>query len=210
MPNNLFKRLRRYFLTGLIVTIPLGLTCFLVYFLVNLVDTAVEWILPVGYSPHELLGFRIPGAGLIFIMMVITLVGLLARNFLGRQVVHSADLLMAKMPLLSTLYGASKQLLETLLSEKGKSFKRVVWVEFPTANSWALGFVTGEVESNAMSAIAPDNLLAVYVPTTPVPTSGFLLYVKADAAISANLSVEDGLKLVVSGGIVTAPMAISL
>lgn len=206
----MWKRLRRYFLTGLVVTLPLALTWFIAWFLVSTVDHAVEALLPTGYTPVELLGVRIPGIGIILVMLVITFIGSIARNFMGRRLIRWGDYFMTRMPLLNTLYTSVKQLLETLLSEKGRSFKEVVWVNFPAPHGWSLGFVTSSLPPEKHWGLSPpvegDEILAIYMPVTPVPTSGFLLYIHRSAVRPAQISVEEGLRLVVSGGITSGAM----
>ena len=192
------KWLRRYLITGLIVLVPIVITVLLIGWLVRASDRALA-LLPAAYQPDALLGMHIPGLGVIIAILFIILVGILATNILGRRLLAWFDRLLARVPVIRSIYGAIKQLMEAVLGTGSQAFRRVVLVSFPQQGQWTLGFVTGPAKLPA-SADYPDNLMAVFVPTTPNPTSGWLLFVPENELTMLPMSVEEGLKMVISGG----------
>ena len=196
-------RLRHYFLTGLLATVPLGLTIYAVVLLVRLTDNALR-LLPARLHPDALFGFHIPGLGLILSLAGIFIVGILASNLVGRRLVGLWESLLSRIPLARNIYVAIKQLMETLFSRRDKNFSDVVLVEYPRKGVWVIGFVTGE-GSGEIQVKTEQTLINVFVPTTPNPTSGFLLFVPKNELISLEMSVEEGFKLAISGGIVIPP-----
>lgn len=203
-----FSRLRTWFLAGLLITAPVALTLYVTLGIVHWVDDLVAPLIPPQYRPEVYfnLPFAIPGTGLVIVVVGLTLIGALAATLLGRFFLHLGDRVMARLPIVRSLYGALKQMFETLLSQKSGAFRQVVLVPFPIAGSWAIGFITGET-MGAIQAGVPDELLTVFVPTSPNPTSGYILFVQRATTVTLDMTVEEGLKLVVSGGIVSAPKA---
>jgi len=206
--TGLLGRLRTWFLAGLLITAPLALTLYVTLGIVHWVDDLVAPLIPPQHRPEVYfnLPFQIPGTGLVIVVVGLTLIGALAATLLGRFFVRLGDRVMARLPIIRSLYGALKQMFETLLSQKSGAFRQVVLVPFPAAGSWAIGFITGETMA-AIQMSVPDDLVTVFVPTSPNPTSGYILFVPRDRAVVIDMTVEDGLKLVVSGGIVSAPKA---
>ncbi len=199
-----FQRLRTYFLTGIVVTAPLGITIFIAWKFIGLVDGWVTPLIPTKYNPGTHLPFDIPGLGLVVAVAALTLIGALTASFTGRLLVRFGERLVARMPVVRAVYGALKQIFETVLAQSSKSFREVVLVEYPRRGIWAIAFVTGTTEGE-IQHLAEDDLVNVFLPTTPNPTSGFLLFVPRRALITLDMTVEEGIKLVISGGIVAPP-----
>jgi uncharacterized membrane protein len=197
-------RLRNYFLTGFVVCAPLAITLWLTWSFVGWADSWVKPYIPDVYNPDTYLPFPIPGFGLIVALVLITLIGFTTANFVGRKVVGFGEYLLSQMPLVRTVYRGLKQILETVLSEKANTFKKVGLIEYPRKGLWAIVFVATEAEGEINAHLAPQagRSSAVFLPTTPNPTSGFLLFVPRDEIIELAMSVEEGAKLVISAGLV--------
>src|SRR5215469_12465790 len=199
----LMARLRRYLLTGLVIWIPLGVTIFVFKFFIDYMDTAVT-LLPHGWQPYYLIGFNIPGLGVIMVMVVLLLTGFVASNYLGRTLLRLGAELLENIPLVRSVYSAAKQISDTMFSNKGRSFRKVVLIPYPQPGTWSLAFQTGE-SLGEVNAKLPEHLVSVFVPTTPNPTSGFLLMVPQDDMIELEMSVDDALKMIISLGVVVPP-----
>ena len=203
-------RMRNYFLTGLVIAAPIGITIFLTWSFIQWVDAWVKPYIPHFYNPDNYLPFSVPGVGLIFSVVVLTLLGFLTANFVGRSLVTFGEVMVGRMPLVRNLYNALKQIFETALSQKGQTFTKAAVVEYPRRGLWALAFIATETKGEVAHRLAegdPDNadagFVSVFLPTTPNPTSGFLLFVPKKDIISLKMSVEDAAKLVISAGLVT-------
>lgn len=198
-------RLRNYFLTGLIICAPLGITAYLVWTLIGWVDSWIVPYIPHVYNPDNYLPFSIPGFGLIVGIFGITIIGFLTANFVGRSIVAYGEVLLARMPVVRNLYSGLKQIFQTVLSDKTETFKQVGIIQYPRPGLWAIVFIAtdtqGEV-NDRLQAIGKDTV-SVFLPTTPNPTSGFLLFVPREDVTILDMSVEDGAKLVISAGLVT-------
>jgi uncharacterized membrane protein len=201
---SLIGRLRAYFLTGVIVTAPISITIYLVWKFLTFLDTHVAGLLPARYNPENYLPFSLPGLGLLLVLAFFTLVGMLTAGLAGRTLVRLGERLLSRMPVVRGVYGTLKQIFETVLAQKSRSFREVVLVEYPRRGVGAIGFVTGPT-SGEIQAYSGEELVNVFVPTTPNPTSGFLLFVPKSELIHLDMSVEDGIKMVISGGIVGPP-----
>jgi len=205
-----FGRLRAYFLAGVLVTTPLAVTIALATWLIDFVDSRVVPLIPAQYNPDsylkEYLGYEIglPGLGLIVLIIFITLVGALTAGFLGRIVLRFYENMLNRMPVIRSVYGATKQILETVLKHQSSAFRQPVLVEYPRRGMWAVAFITGRTEGEVQDLIA-DDLINVFLPTTPNPTSGFLLFVPKEDLIILKMTVEEAIKMVISAGIVTPP-----
>jgi uncharacterized membrane protein len=197
-------RLRAYFVAGVVVTAPISITLYLAWLLVDTVDGTIAQLFPAGWNPESYLPFAVPGLGLLVAVMALTLVGMLTANYLGRLVLRAGEATLARMPVIRSIYGASKQIFETVLADQSSAFREVVLFEYPRRGSWAIGFVMGAPDPQVSDAGGAD-MVTVFVPTTPNPTSGFLLFLPRAEAHPLSLTVEEGLKLVVSGGIVSPP-----
>ena len=193
-------------LTGLLFTAPVALTVWVVLAIVRWVDALVAPFIPEPYRPEVYfhLPFAIPGTGLIIVVVGLTAVGALTATLLGRFFVRLSDRTFARLPIVRSLYGTLKQMFETLLSHKAQAFRQVVLVQFPVAGSWAIGFVSGPAMGEVQRHIA-NELVSVFVPTSPNPTSGYPLFVQRSEMKVLDLTIEDALKLVISGGVASSP-----
>lgn len=201
--KTLVMRLRNYFLTGLLVTAPPALTVYLAVLFVNFIDSKVRHLIPDEYNPEQYLPFAIPGLGVVVVIVFLMLLGAFTTGYLGRLLVRIWEHMWEKIPFVSGIYSTFKQLFETVFSQKSNAFRQVVMVEFPRKDAWTVAFVTSDVPFELSKALKDDDLISVYVPTTPNPTSGYWsLYHKKDV-IPLDISVEDGLKMVISLGIVS-------
>lgn len=201
-PPSLISRLRNYFLTGIIVTAPIAITIFLVWQFITFLDSYVGRLVPARYNPETYLPFGIPGIGLVVMLAFLTLIGFVTAGFAGRTMVRTGERLLSRMPIVRSVYGTLKQIFETVLNQSSRSFREVVLVEYPRRGIGAIGFVTGPTQGEVQERTDED-LVNIFLPTTPNPTSGFLLFVPRKDLIHLNMTVEEGIKLVISGGIVT-------
>jgi uncharacterized membrane protein len=199
---SILGRLRAYFFTGLVITAPIAITVWATYWFVTLFDAWVKPILPAAYNPDNYLPIRVPGFGLIFALITITLIGFLAANLVGRTLIGLWDKMLNSTPVVRSIYKGSKQIFETLFSQKGASFRYVCLVEWPRKGAWSLAFVSREVDGGHVGLEPGRAMYAVYVSTTPNPTSGYVFFVDQSDVKILDMSVEDGLKLVISMGLV--------
>ena len=186
-------KFRRIFLTGIFTAIPIYITIQLLQFMIGLMDRILAPIIT------RLLGFHIPGLGLLMIVIFIFLLGLLVTNFIGRRLIAFFENALLKVPIVSNIYNTSKQIVQTFSPENRKAFQKVVWLEYPRKGIWSLGFVTGQ--SSSADGIPYYN---IFIATTPNPTSGFVIFVPESEAIDSGLSIEEGFKLLISGGMISA------
>ncbi len=197
-------RLRTYFLAGVLVTAPVTITAALAWWVIESVDTRVVPLIPAKYNPETYLPFSVPGIGLLLIIGVVTVIGMFTANFLGRWMVRSTEGMVLRMPVIRTVYGAVKQIFETVVREHSDAFRQVVLFEYPRRGCWAMGFITGLTEGE-IQALTEDEVVNVFLPTTPNPTSGYLLFVPKRELVVLDMTVEEGIKMIVSGGIITPP-----
>lgn len=195
-------RLRRYFLTGILVTAPVSITIYLTYVFLKFVDTQVYAILPNEWYRTLHGGAMMPGLGIVIALTFFTVVGWFATNFMGRLVIRISEYVLHRVPVINTLYKGVKQVFETVMGSQAQAFREVVLLEYPRAGSWTLGFVTGPVDSEIHGHIGQE-VLSVFVPTAPSPVNGFLLFVPRNEVVSLRMSVEDGIKMVVSVGMIS-------
>lgn len=200
----LMTRLRGYFLAGVLVTAPIGITCYLAWLFLIFVDDKVKPLLPAKYNPESYITFSIPGLGLIILLVGLTLIGMTTAGFIGRTMVKIGEGIVNRMPILRGIYSASKQVIETVVGQNATSFREVVLVEFPRRDCWSIAFITG-VAKGEIGDLADEEVVNVFVPTTPNPTSGYLIFVPRSEIIPLQMSVEDGIKFIVSLGIVAPP-----
>ena len=206
----LFARLKAYFFAGILVTAPIAITAVVAIWFINLVDAQIVPLIPERWNPdtylreHVGLNIGLPGLGLLVLVATITLIGAFAAGLVGRIVVSAGDSILARMPVIRTVYGASKQILETVLRNQSNAFRQAVVIEYPRRGLWTVGFITGETEGE-IQTLTDDKVYNVFVPTTPNPTSGFLLFVPERDILILTMTVEEAVKLVISGGIVAPP-----
>ena len=197
-----FGRLRAYFFTGLVITAPIAITVWATYWFVTMFDAWVKPLLPAAYNPDNYLPIQVPGFGLIFALITITVIGFMAANLAGRTMIAIWDKTLYAMPVVRSIYKGSKQIFETLFSQKGASFRHVCLVEWPRRDAWSIAFVSREVDGGQIGLEPGRMMYAVYISTTPNPTSGYVFFVDMADVKIIDLSVEDGLKLVISMGLV--------
>ena len=202
--SGLIIRLRRYFFTGILVTAPISITIYLTYIFLTFVDSKVAHIVPAEWYEAIYPKTTLPGLGLVTVIAAFIFIGWFATMFLGRFFVRLSEYIVEQMPVIRTLHGAIKQILETIMASQSSAFREVVMMEYPRKGVWSIGFVTGVTEGEVQSHTAQETI-NVFVPTTPNPTSGYLLFVPKKELIYLDMSVEEGVKLVVSAGIITPP-----
>jgi len=194
------KSLRRYLVTGVVIWVPLIVTVLVVRFLLKLMDRTLV-VIPLAYQPETLLGFKIPGLGLLLSVLILFITGLLAANFFGRKLVSFSESIVNRIPLVRSIYSGVKQVAETVLSDGDTSFKRVMLVQYPRKGVWSLCFQTAtdlaEIQSRTESEV-----VCVFIPTTPNPTSGFILFVPREDLVKLDMTVEEGLRMIISLGVV--------
>tara|TARA_Y100000590_G_scaffold443785_1_gene573654 strand:- start:954 stop:1598 length:645 start_codon:yes stop_codon:yes gene_type:complete len=199
---SLFRKLRAYFLTGIVVTAPIGITIWLSIQAINFFDNLVNNFIPAQYNPETYFDHGLPGSGIIITIIILTLIGALAANFLGRVLLKSSERVLDRMPVIRTVYSALKQIFIAVIQQSDRSFRDVVIIEYPRKGIWAIGFVTSETKGEIQS-LSDETLLNIFLPTTPNPTSGFLLFVPKKDVTLLKMTVEEGIKLVISAGLVT-------
>jgi len=203
-PITFMGRMRAYFLAGVLVVAPISITFYIAYLLLDFVDSHVTPLIPAHYNPNNYLPFGIPGLGLVILLVVITLIGATTAGYLGRVFVRLSEMLLKRMPVIRGIYGAVKQLVEAVFSQKANAFRQVVLLEWPHAGSWTIGFVTGKVATE-VQALLPKELVSVMVPTTPNPTGGYIVFVPRAKVIPLEMSVDAAMKMILSSGIVVPP-----
>jgi len=197
---SVFAKLRGYFLAGVLVTAPISITLYLTWAFLKFVDSQVSSIIPAQYYPET----TIPGLGLLIAIFSFVLIGWFARNYMGRVVIQISEYMLDKMPVIRTIYGGTKQVFETVMGSQSQAFREAVMFEFPRKGIWAMGFVTG-VAKGETQRLTEDEVVNVFFPTTPNPTSGFLLLIPRKDLIPLEMSVEEAIKMIVSGGNLTPP-----
>lgn len=191
--------LRRYLMAGLLVWVPLGVTLLIVTFLVDLMDQTLR-LLPESIQPENLLGFRIPGLGAVLTAVIVFVTGMIVTNLFGMQLFNIGERILQRIPLVRSIYASVKQVTESMFSS-GKSFRKVVLVEYPRKGMWSLAFQTGTGAEEVRDKTGRD-VTNVFIPTTPNPTSGFFLMVPREDVVELDMSVDDGLKMLLSVGVV--------
>tara|TARA_Y100000588_G_scaffold53294_1_gene50230 strand:- start:4114 stop:4854 length:741 start_codon:yes stop_codon:yes gene_type:complete len=202
--KTLLLRLRTYFLTGIVVSAPVGITIWLIWLFVAFVDRTVVPLIPESYNPSDVLGVSVPGIGVVVVLLVVTMIGFLVTNFLGRYMVKIGENMVSRVPVVRTIYGVLKQIFDAVLAQSEGAFREVVLIEYPRKGIWVIGFITSSTQGE-VQRVTPDDMVNVFLPTTPNPTSGFLLFVPRRDCITLHMTVEEGVKLVISGGIVSPP-----
>jgi uncharacterized membrane protein len=192
--------LKKYLITGLLVWVPLAFTLWVLDLIVSTMDRTLL-LLPPPWRPESWLGFALPGAGLLMSAVILLLTGMIAANIMGQRVVLWWEGLLARIPIVRSIYSSVKQVSDTLLSPDGHSFRRAVLVEFPQRGQWTIAFVVGTSSERIAPHLRTDSLI-IYVPTAPNPTSGFTLMVSPDEVRNLDMSVDDALKFVISLGVV--------
>jgi uncharacterized membrane protein len=195
-------RLRNYFLAGVLVVAPITITVWLALQIVEFFDSTVRGIIPAAYNPEQYLPFGIPGLGLVMFVIGLTIIGALTAGLIGRSFMRLAESMLNRMPIVRTIYSSLKQIFETVLQNQSKAFRQVVLIEYPRRGIWCLGFLSSETEGEVQN-LTDEQMINIFLPTTPNPTSGFLLFLPKRDVTLLNMTVEEGIKMVVSGGLVT-------
>lgn len=192
--------MRKYLMAGLLVWLPLGVTVLVINFLIETFDQVLI-LLPSAYRPDELLGYHIPGFGLLMTAVVILVTGMIVANYLGEKLVGFWEGLLSRIPLVRSIYSAVKQVTEAFVGSE-QSFQKAYLVEYPRRGTWTLAFQTSTKTGEAQIKTGLNSVVNVFVPTTPNPTSGFFLMVSQDDLVPLDMSVEQALKMIISGGVV--------
>ena len=208
MFRKLKKIIRDYFLAGLAVIVPGYISFYIVVALIGKMDSIIG-LLPKKYHPETYLHFKIPGLGAIITILLIFILGILFKNFLGKQfLLFVENKIFKQIPLVGTIYKGTKQIIETIFSDNTQSFKEVVLIEYPKEDSYALAFITGYLEHGEIhDKIKTPRTVSLFVPTTPNPTSGFLLLIPEDKVIKLDMNVETAFRIIISGGVLTEEIA---
>jgi len=192
--------IRKYLLSGLLVWLPIWITLLVIHFLVDMMDRTLT-ILPINYQPDHLLGFHIPGLGLLITLIILFLTGVVAANFFGRWLVNLWDRFMNRIPLVRSIYSGVKKTVDTVFSSTGQAFRKVLLVEYPRKGLWSIAFQTGQ-GTREVDKKAEADVVTVFVPTTPNPTSGFLIMVPKQEVHELEMTVDEALKMVISLGVI--------
>ena len=192
--------MRKYFITGLLILVPLAITLWVLNLIISTMDQSLL-LLPAQWRPEALFGFYIPGLGTILTLLIVLLTGLATRNFVGTQVVYLWESLLIRIPVVKSIYSSVKQVSDTLFSSSGNAFRKAMLVQYPREGSWTIAFLTGVPGGDVKNHLQGD-YISVYVPTTPNPTSGFFLMMLRADAIELDMSVDAALKYIVSMGVV--------
>ncbi len=200
--NSIFQKTRNNFLTGLVLVAPVTLTGYLVWGAIKFFDEKVTPLIPLIYNPETYLQQSIPGLGVLLFLIFTTIIGAITKGFFGRQIVKIGELLVAKTPIVRTIYNAVKQILETALKDSNESFRTACLIQYPRPGIWAVAFISTTTRGEISEKVDKKNLVSVFLPTTPNPTSGFLLFVPRNDVLLLDMSVEQAAKLVISAGLV--------
>ena len=192
--------LRKYIIAGLLVWLPFAATIVIVKLLIDLMDKTIL-LLPPEWQPANLLGFSIPGFGVVLAILILLLTGVLAANLFGRRFVEMWEKILNRIPLVRTIYSSVKQISSTIFDPSGKSFRKVVLLQYPRKGLWSIGFLTNDSMGDELNTV-DDYLVSVFIPTTPNPTSGFIIMVRGDELKELNMSVEEAFKFIISMGVI--------
>ncbi|MDX8391728.1 MAG: DUF502 domain-containing protein [Mariprofundaceae bacterium] len=192
---------KRWFFTGLILLVPILVTVYLFVGVVNAMDSLIL-LIPAAWQPDQIIGFHLPGLGVLLTFIIVLITGMIGTSFIGRWLVRMGESIVERIPLVRSVYSALKSVLETVLRDNQDAFRRVVLIEYPRRGAYALAFVSGTGEAEVQQKTG-ENVISVFVPTAPNPTSGFLLYVPEEETMPLDMSVEDGMKCVISAGVIT-------
>ena len=195
---------KRYFLTGLLIWVPLVITFWVLSLIIDTLDQSLR-LLPNAVHPKNMLGFALPGVGALLTLAMIFLTGLLATNFIGQKLVDWWDKLLSRIPVVNSLYKAIKQVSDTLLAPNGNAFRKALLIEYPRRDAWTIAFLTGGPPGGDIGNHLRGEFVSVYVPTTPNPTSGFFLMLPRADVVELEMSVDEALKYIISMGVVAPP-----
>jgi uncharacterized membrane protein len=195
----MFTKLKRYLGAGILITAPIGITLYLAWVVIDGVDSAVKGIIPEKYAPE----YSIPGLGFLLVIILLIVIGYITAGYVGKAFNKTSAVIMRKMPVLNSIYNTLQQIFATVFSKKGNSFKEVVLVEYPLKGTWAMAFITSDTSGEIKENFGNEEYVNIFLPTTPNPTSGFLLFLPRSKVKPMEMSVEEGIKLIISAGIMT-------
>ena len=195
---------KRFFLTGLLIWVPLVITFWVLSLIIDTLDQSLR-LLPSAVHPKNMLGFALPGVGALLTLAMIFLTGLLATNSIGQKLVDWWDKLLSRIPVVNSLYKAIKQVSDTLLAPNGNAFRKALLIEYPRRDAWTIAFLTGGPPGGDIGNHLRGEFVSVYVPTTPNPTSGFFLMLPRADVVELDMSVDEALKYIISMGVVAPP-----
>jgi len=196
---------KKYLLTGLLVWVPLGITLWVLNLIIGTLDLTLS-LLPAHWQPDEILGIHIPGLGVILTVVVLVATGLLVRNVFGQRLLTYWEGMLRRIPFVNAIYNSVKQVSDTLLSDSGNAFRKVLLVRYPHPGAWSLAFLTS-VPGEVARVLGGEEYVGVFVPTTPSPVNGFYFYVKKSETVELDISVDAAFKAIISMGVVTTPEA---
>jgi uncharacterized membrane protein len=194
---------KRYLITGLLVLVPLAITVWVLATLIGLMDQSLL-LLPAAWRPEAWLGYSIPGLGTLLTVLIVLVTGIVATNFFGRRILEFWEGILARVPVVKSIYYSVKQVSDTLFSDSGQAFRKALLVQYPRAGSWTIAFQTGQ-PGRSVAQHLPGEHVSVYVPTTPNPTSGFFLMMPVSEVVELDMSVDEALKYIISMGVVAPP-----
>lgn len=200
-PLGLFAWLRGRFFAGMVIAAPLAATFFILQFLITFIDNRVKPLLPPLLQPETYTNYAIPGFGVVVLVVALTILGAITANLVGRSLLRATDRILSRIPIVKNVYAAIKQLTEVLANNQQASFDRCVMVEYPKKDSWCIAFVSSHAQGEIGTKLGTSKI-GVFVPTTPNPTSGFLIYVEESETIALEMSVEEGAKMILTAGLV--------
>ena len=200
--GKIFQKLRRDFLTGLVVLIPIVLTVYLVWSVISFIDKVVIPLIPPRYNPIDQFDIYVPGLGVFLFLIATTLIGSLASGFIGRQAIFLSEKILSRTPIINTVYNSIKQIIQAVFKTDGTNFKQPCLIEYPRKGIWAVAFISAESTGEIKKKIDMGSLVTVFLPTTPNPTSGFMLFIPKKDILLLEMSVEDAAKLIISAGLV--------
>ena len=195
--------IKRYFITGLLIWVPLAITAWVLSLIASIADQSLR-LLPESVHPRNIVGFDIPGTGVVLTLLIILSTGLLAANFIGQRLVIWWEKLLARIPVVNSIYNSVKQVSDTLFSSSGNAFRKALLIQYPREDSWTIAFLTGTPGGDVANHLKGD-YVSVYVPTTPNPTSGFFLMLPKSDVVELNMEVDEALKYIISMGVVAPP-----
>jgi uncharacterized membrane protein len=194
---------KRYLITGLLVLVPLAITVWVLATLIGIMDQSLL-LLPAAWRPEAWLGYRVPGMGAVLTVVIVLVTGIIATNFFGRRILEFWEGILARVPVVKSIYYSVKQVSDTLFSDSGQAFRKALLVQYPRAGSWTIAFQTGQ-PGGSVARHLPGDHVSVYVPTTPNPTSGFFLMMPVSEVVELDMSVDEALKYIISMGVVVPP-----
>jgi uncharacterized membrane protein len=198
LSKKIARTLRRYLVAGLLVWMPIYITYFVIHFIFNLLDGTLA-LLPQNYHPQHLIGHEVPGLGVIFTILILMLTGMTVTNFIGRQLLSLWEKLVSRIPLIRSIHSVTKQVVNAVVQPNGNAFRKVVLIPYPHSGIRTIAFVTSGALETPWTR---EEIVSVFVPTTPNPTAGFLLFVPARDVIELDLTVEEALRMVISLGVI--------